>query len=73
MRNNRLKLYALIYQYLSEKSQEEIKWSEKCETIYEATDPLVLWLLIEEMHKVNTISKVEAVTRMAARSVYQTI
>ena len=71
MRNDRPKLYALIYQYLSEESQEEIKRSDKFDTIDEATDPLGLWLLVEETHKVNTISKVEAVTKMAARKTYQ--
>ena len=32
MRNDRPKLYALIYQYLSEESQEEIKRSDKFDT-----------------------------------------
>ena len=73
MRHDRPKLYALIYQYLSEESQEEIKRSDKFDTIDEATDPLGLWLLIEETHKVNLISKVEAVTKMAPKSTYQTI
>ena len=73
MRNDRPKLYALIYQYLSEKSQEEIKWSDKFEKINEETDPEGLWLLVEATHKVNTISKVEAVTKLAAQNAYQTI
>ena len=73
MRNERPKLYALIYQYLSEESQEEIKRSDKFDAIDEATDPLGLWLLIEATHKVNTISKVKAVTKLAARSTYQTM
>ena len=66
MRNDCPKLYALIYQYLSEGSQDEIKRSDKFKTIDEATDPLELCLLVEATHKVNTISKVEAVTKMAA-------
>ena len=73
MRIDRPKLYALIYQYLSEESHEEIKRSDKFETIDKATDPLGLWLLVEETHEVNTISKVEAVTKMAAWSTYQTM
>mmetsp|Transcript_8146 Transcript_8146/g.11879 ORF Transcript_8146/g.11879 Transcript_8146/m.11879 type:complete len:557 (+) Transcript_8146:2397-4067(+) len=73
MRNERPKLYALILQYLSDESLEEIKRSDKFEAIDEATDPLGLWLLVEETHKVNTISKVEAMTRLAARSTYQTM
>ena len=73
MRNERPKLYALILQYLSDESLEEIKRSDKFEAIDEETDPLGLWLLVEETHKVNTISKVEAMTRLAARSTYQTM
>ena len=71
MRNERPKLYALILQYLSEESLEEIKRSDIFEAIDKETDPLRLWLLVEETHKVNSISKVEAVTKMAARTTYQ--
>jgi len=73
MRNERPKLYALILQYLGDESLEEIKRSDKFEKIDEETDPLGLWLLVEETHKVNSISKVEAVTKQAARSTYQTM
>jgi len=44
MRNDRPKLYALILQYLSDESLEEIKRSDKYETIDDETDPLGLWL-----------------------------
>mmetsp|Transcript_2597 Transcript_2597/g.3956 ORF Transcript_2597/g.3956 Transcript_2597/m.3956 type:complete len:176 (+) Transcript_2597:501-1028(+) len=37
------------------------------------TDPLELWLLIEDTHKVNSISKVEEVTKLAARTTYNSI
>jgi len=73
MPNERPKLYALILQYLSDESLEEIKRSDKFEAIDEATDPLGLWLLVKETHKVNTVSKVEAMTRLAARTTYQTM
>jgi len=73
MRNERPKLYALILQYLSDESLEEIKRSDKFDKIDEETDPLGLWLLVEETHKVNSISKVEAVTKLAARSTYATM
>lgn len=43
MRNERPKLYALILQYLSDESLEEIKRSDKFEKIDEETDPLGLW------------------------------
>lgn len=73
MRNERLKLYPLILQDLSDESLKEIKRPDKFEEIDKAIDPLGLWLLVEEMHKVNTISKVEAMTRLAARTTYQTM
>ena len=71
MHTDRPKLYALILQYLSEESADEIKRSDKYEEIDEKTDPLELWLFVEQTHKMNSISKVEAVTKMAARSTYQ--
>ena len=71
MNADRPKLYALIMQYLSKESLDEVKWSNDFEDIKKATDPLELWKLVEESHKVNSISKVEAVTKLAARSTYQ--
>ena len=65
------KLYGLILQYLSEESLDEVKHEDKYEDIDNETDPLGLWMLVEETHKVNTISKVEAVTKMATRATYQ--
>ena len=73
MRNEQPTLYALILQYLSDESLEENKRSDKFEKIDEETDPLGLWLLVEETHKVNSISKVEAITKLAAHSAYQTM
>jgi len=70
MHTDRPKLYALMLQYLSEESLDEIKRSDKWEDIEKKTDPLELWLLIEDTHKVNSISKVEEVTKLAARSTY---
>ena len=71
MHADRPKLYALLMQYLSEESLDEVKRSDKYEDIKKATEPRDLWNLIEETHKVNTISKVEAVTKLAARTTYQ--
>ena len=73
MRNDRRRLFVLILQYLSQESLEEIKRSDKYEKIDKETDPLGLWLLVEETHKVNTISKVDAMTHLAARTTYQKI
>ena len=49
------KLYAVIMQYLSEESLDEIKRSDMFEDIEKKADPQALWKLIEETHKVNTI------------------
>jgi len=70
MKENRPKLYGLITQYLSEESRSEIKRQEKYEEIDEAADPEGLWKLVEETHMVNSISKVEAVTKLYARTTY---
>ena len=73
MHADRPKLYALIMQYLSEDSLDEIKWSDKFKAIEKKMDPRDLWKPVEETHKVNTISKVEVITKLAARNTYQTI
>ena len=70
MRENRPKLYGLIMQYLSDESKDEIKRQEKYEEIEKAADPEGLWKLVEETHKINSISKVVAVTKLATRSTY---
>ncbi len=71
MEKDRRKLYALILQYLSDESLEEVKHSDDWETIEQETDPAILWDVIESTHKINTISKVESVKKMAARTTYQ--
>jgi hypothetical protein len=70
MRNNRPKLYALIMQYLSPESKDEIKRVQDYETMKQNRDPLMLWEAIEETHKVHSISKVAAVVKRNARKDY---
>ncbi len=65
------KFYALKLQYLSNVSLEETKRSDNWETIEQENSPVMLWDVIESTHKINTISKVESVTKMAARMAYQ--
>jgi len=67
------KLYGLILQYLSEESLDEINRKEDFDDIDQKTDAVRLWALVEETHRVNSISKVEAITKMAARTAYQSI
>jgi len=70
MRESRPKLYGLITQYLSDESKDEIKRQEEYEDIEKAADPEGLWKLVEETHKINSISKVEAVTKLVTRTTY---
>ena len=71
MKSDRSKLYALILQYLSEESLDEVKRQENFEEVDKATDPKGLWKMVEETHKVTTVSKVEAVTKLSARNTYK--
>jgi hypothetical protein len=71
MEKDHPKLYALILQYLSDESLEEVKRSDDWDTIEQETDPAMLWDIIESTHKINMISKVESVMKMAARTTYQ--
>jgi hypothetical protein len=58
-------------QYLSKESLEEVKRNKNWDMIDQTLDPEALWQVIEEKHKLYTISEVEIVTKMAARSTYQ--
>jgi hypothetical protein len=60
------KLYALILQYLSEESLEEVKREDGWDEVEEDTDPEGLRIFIEKTHKVNTVSKGPTVTKMSA-------
>jgi hypothetical protein len=71
MEKDHPKLYALILQYLSDKSLEEIKCSDDWDNIEQETDPAMLWDVIESTHKINKISKIKSVTKIAARATYQ--
>jgi len=71
LKRDRPKLYGLITQYLSEESLDDVKRQAEWKKIDEAADPVGLWKLVEETHKVNTISKVITVTKLAARTTYK--
>ena len=59
------KLYVMILQYLSEESADEIKRSGKWEEMEKK--------VVEETHKVTSISNVEVITKLAARNTYNMI
>jgi hypothetical protein len=71
MINNRAELYALIWQYLSQESTAEVKKHEDFEIIKSNRDVQRLWEIIEETHKVFTISIIAAVIKKTARKEYQ--
>jgi hypothetical protein len=71
MINDRPKLYAMIWQYLSQESKEEVKRNADYEIIKNTRDAQGLWQIIEETHKVFTISRIAAVIKKTARKEYQ--
>jgi hypothetical protein len=71
MINNRAKLYVLIWQYLSQESIAEVKRHQDFEIIKENRDVQRLWEVIEEIHKVFTISCIATMIKKTARKEYQ--
>jgi hypothetical protein len=71
MINDRPKLYAMIWQHLSQESKEEVKRSVDYEVIKNTRDAQALWQVIEETHKVFMISRIAAVIKKSARKEYQ--
>ncbi len=71
MINDHPKLYALIWQHLSQESKEEVKRSVEYEVIKNTRDAQQLWQVIEETHKVFTISRIAAVIKKTAHKEYQ--
>jgi hypothetical protein len=73
MVNQHPKLYAMIWQYLSQESKDEVKRSAEYEQMKETRDVEKLWQVIEETHKVFTISRIAAVIKKSAQKEYQTM
>jgi hypothetical protein len=66
-------LYAMIWQYLSPESMDEIKHDEDYKTLSDGNDPEGLWLAIIKTHKVSTVSRVKGVIKRSSRRQYQSI
>jgi hypothetical protein len=62
------KLHALIMKYLSDESLEAVQKEAGWMTIEANADPETLWQLVELKHKVHSLSEVEAVMKLAART-----
>jgi hypothetical protein len=71
MINDHPKLYAMIWQHLSQESKEEVKRSVDYETIKNRRDTQARWQTIEETHKVFTISRIAAVIKKSVHKEYQ--
>jgi hypothetical protein len=71
MMNNRAKLHALIWQYLSQESMAEVKRHIDFEVIKTNRDIQHLWEIIKETHKVFTISRIAAVNKKSSQKEYQ--
>ena len=67
MMNDRTKLFALLMQYLSPESLDEVKRDPNFNLIKNTRDVRALWEIIETTHKVYTVSKVAAVVKKTAR------
>jgi hypothetical protein len=57
MVNQRPKLYAMIWQYLSQESKDEVKRSAEYEQIKETRDVEKLWQVIEELTKFSPLAE----------------
>jgi len=66
-----LRLYALIWQYLSQESMAEVKRHTDYEVIKTNQDMQRLWKIIEETHKVFTVSCIASGIKKTARKEYQ--
>jgi gamma-glutamylcyclotransferase (GGCT)/AIG2-like uncharacterized protein YtfP len=67
-KRNKPKLYALIMKYQSDKSLEAVQNKVGWMTVETDADPETLWQLVEQKHKVQSSSKVEAIMKLAART-----
>jgi hypothetical protein len=67
-RMDKLKLYELILQYLSDESLEAVQKVAGWPAIEQDANPEALWQLVEMKHKVHSASDVEAVVKLAART-----
>jgi len=61
-------LYALILKYLSEESLEAVQKHQDWADIEANVDPVHLWRIVEDKHRVHSTSKVAAIVKLEARN-----
>jgi hypothetical protein len=61
-------LYALILKYLSEESLEAVQKHPDWAVIEANVDPVRLWNIVEDKHRVHSTSKVGAIVKLEARN-----
>jgi hypothetical protein len=57
-------LYALILKYLSEESLEAVQKHQDWDDIEANVDPVRLWKVVEDKHRVHSMSKVAAKVKL---------
>ncbi|MFN9983217.1 MAG: hypothetical protein ACK53Y_25035, partial [bacterium] len=61
-------MYALILKYLSEESLEVVQKHQDWADIEANVDPIHLWKIVEDKHRVHSTSKVAAIIKLEARN-----
>jgi hypothetical protein len=61
-------LYALILKYLSEESLEAVQKHQEWANIEANVDPVRLWKIVEDKHRVHSTSEVAAIVKLEAQN-----
>jgi hypothetical protein len=61
-------LYALIHKYLSKESLEAVQKHQDWANIEANMDPVHLWKIVEDKHRVHSMSEVAAIVKLEARN-----
>jgi hypothetical protein len=62
------KLYGMMLKYLSDEILDAVQKEAGWSSVEADADPETLWQLVEAKHKVHSVSEVEAVVKLAART-----
>ena len=73
MKRNRPMFYAFMLDHLSHESLDAIKLEANWEDADDRKDPLALWQMIEDTHRVAAASRIPVVLKSEARRAYQAV
>ncbi len=68
MEDDRGNLFAMIMMYLSNESLDAIKKEPMWTKIEDTVDAEGLWKLLEQKHKVYSVSEIKKITKLTARA-----